>query len=378
MKLKLLAGAALAAAFAASGAAHAQATEGWYGAADIGYHWPDEFQVDSANNAPNGAPYIWDFNQKKDWTGFARLGYKLNNHWRVELEVGYRPGDIDSVRGGTNQAVVGLCSPGVTRTTASATCGSPDGDIKSWTVMGNVIYDILPDFVIDPFVGAGIGVNHMKANFTGQFSNVPGALSATNPAFQNLTVDDSDTAFAWQVLGGLSWKATDQLNVDLTYRYLSGSDVAFQTTSTAALSPGTFRGRYKDQSVTIGVRYLFAAPPPPPPAYEAKQFIVYFPFDQYVITPEAQAVISDAANYAKSGNATRVVVVGHTDTSGSAAYNVRLSERRAKAAADALVSAGVDQTKLSVDWKGETMPAVNTGDGVKEPLNRRSTIDINF
>jgi outer membrane protein OmpA-like peptidoglycan-associated protein len=89
-------------------------------------------------------------------------------------------------------------------------------------------------------------------------------------------------------------------------------------------------------------------------------------------------VISDAANYAKSGNATRVVVVGHADTSGSANYNVRLSERRAKAVADALVGAGVAQTALSVDWKGETMPAVATGDGVKEPLNRRSTIDINF
>jgi OOP family OmpA-OmpF porin len=46
--------------------------------------------------------------------------------------------------------------------------------------------------------------------------------------------------------------------------------------------------------------------------------------------------------------------------------------------ADALVGAGVGQTTLSVDWKGETMPAVATGDGVKEPLNRRSTIDINF
>ena len=51
-------------------------------------------------------------------------------------------------------------------------------------------------------------------------------------------------------------------------------------------------------------------------------------------------MVSEAANYAKGGNATRVVVVGHTDTSGSPAYNVRLSERRAKAVADALVGAG--------------------------------------
>ncbi|MEO8115504.1 MAG: OmpA family protein, partial [Phenylobacterium sp.] len=105
---------------------------------------------------------------------------------------------------------------------------------------------------------------------------------------------------------------------------------------------------------------------------------VYFPFDQYVLTPEAQTVVSEAAQYAQAGGATRVVVVGHTDSSGSPAYNVRLSERRAKAVADALVGLGVNQTALSVDWKGEKELAVPTPDGTKEPLNRRSTIDINF
>jgi outer membrane protein OmpA-like peptidoglycan-associated protein len=89
-------------------------------------------------------------------------------------------------------------------------------------------------------------------------------------------------------------------------------------------------------------------------------------------------VVQEAASYASAGHATKLSVVGNTDTSGSPAYNVRLSERRAKAVADALVGLGVAQTALSVDWKGETAPAVATGDGVKEPLNRRSTIDISF
>ena len=89
-------------------------------------------------------------------------------------------------------------------------------------------------------------------------------------------------------------------------------------------------------------------------------------------------MVTEAAHYASAGHATKVTVVGHTDTSGSAAYNVRLSERRAKAVADALVGMGVAQSTMSVDWKGKTQPAVATGDGVKEPLNRRSTIDINF
>ena len=89
-------------------------------------------------------------------------------------------------------------------------------------------------------------------------------------------------------------------------------------------------------------------------------------------------MVQQAAQYAMSGAATQVTVIGHADTSGSLAYNVRLSERRAKAVADALAGLGVNQGVMSVDWKGETEPAVATGDGVKEPLNRRSTININF
>ena len=382
MKFKLLAGAALAAVFAAGSAA---AAEGWYGAVDLGYHWPEGIKADSSNNAANGIKYTWRFNQEDSWAGFARLGYQFNNHWRVELEGGYRPGDIESVRGGTTQAVLGLCTAGVVRTAAAPNCGAPDGKIESWTAILNGIYDFDTGWVIDPFIGAGIGVNHVNMRVDGQFSNVTGVVTGVagaNPAFQNLHIDDSATVFAWQVLGGFSWKATDRLNADLTYRFLSGSQGQFESVGTGALQPGTFQGKYRDSSLTLGLRYSFAAPPPPPPppppAYTAKQFIVYFPFDQYILTPEAQAVVQEAANYASAGHATKVVVVGHTDTSGSSAYNVRLSERRAKAVADALVGMGVAQTALSVDWKGETMPAVATGDGVKEPLNRRSTIDINF
>jgi outer membrane protein OmpA-like peptidoglycan-associated protein len=110
----------------------------------------------------------------------------------------------------------------------------------------------------------------------------------------------------------------------------------------------------------------------------AKQFVVYFGWDQSVLTPEAQTVVQQAAQYSNDGHATSILVVGHTDTSGGVAYNQRLSERRAKAVADALVGLNVPQTAIKVDWKGKTDLAVQTPDGVKEPLNRRSTIDINF
>ena len=106
--------------------------------------------------------------------------------------------------------------------------------------------------------------------------------------------------------------------------------------------------------------------------------MIYFPWDQYVITPEAQGVLQGAAKYATDGHATKEIVVGYTDTSGSAAYNLRLSERRAKATADALVALGVPQDSLDVSWKGKSDLAVPTPDGVREPLNRRATIHVAF
>ncbi len=251
MKFKLLAGAALAAVFAASGASAQEV--GWYGAVDLGYHWPDGIDGESSNNAAGGSPYNWTFNQEEDWTGFARLGYQLNEHWRVELEGGYRPGDIESIRGGSNNSILGLCTPGVVRSAAAPNCGAASGDITSWTLMGNVIYDIAPGAVINPFVGAGIGINHVTVDAVGQFSSVTGAFSAANPSIQNLTIDDDDTALAWQLIAGLAWRATDRLNVDLTYRYLGGTDLDFASTGSHALQPGVFTGEYNDQSVTVGM-----------------------------------------------------------------------------------------------------------------------------
>jgi OOP family OmpA-OmpF porin len=264
MKFKLLAGAAMAAVCAAS-ATGAAAQVGWYGAVDLGYHWPESLEATSSGNAANGIPYTWEFNQEKDWAGFARLGYQFTDHWRIELEAGYRTGDMDSIRGGSNQAITGLCAPGVTRSATAPGCGSPGGDLRSWTAMGNVLYDFAPDATFSPFLGVGLGVNHSSLRVNGQFSNVTGALTATNPAFQNLTIDDSDTAFAWQGIAGIAWKATDRLKLDLTYRYLGGSDLDFGSVGSAQLQPGVFSGDYRDQSVTIGLRYSFAAPPPPPP-----------------------------------------------------------------------------------------------------------------
>ncbi len=71
-----------------------------------------------------------------------------------------------------------------------------------------------------------------------------------------------------------------------------------------------------------------------------------------------------------------VDVYGYTDTVGSSDSNQRLSEQRAQAVANYLTSRGVSSSRIRWMGFGETRLAVQTGDNVNEPLNRRVEIKI--
>jgi outer membrane protein OmpA-like peptidoglycan-associated protein len=115
--------------------------------------------------------------------------------------------------------------------------------------------------------------------------------------------------------------------------------------------------------------------PPPVPAPEAQRsFQVFFDFDKSDITAAAAKVIKAAAESAKAGHATKIVVTGHTDTVGSAAYNQALSERRAAAVKRALVADGLPEAEIGTLGVGKSGLLVPTADGVREPQNRRAEI----
>lgn len=71
-----------------------------------------------------------------------------------------------------------------------------------------------------------------------------------------------------------------------------------------------------------------------------------------------------------------VDVYGYTDTVGSSDLNQRLSEQRAQAVANYLISRGVSSSRIRWMGFGETQLEVSTGDNVNEPLNRRVEIKI--
>ncbi|WP_416878384.1 OmpA family protein [Litorimonas sp.] len=106
---------------------------------------------------------------------------------------------------------------------------------------------------------------------------------------------------------------------------------------------------------------------------EYRQEIIYYEFDkgQSAETRNTINRILDVGQYCSIQN---IRVVGHTDTSGSQAYNLGLSQRRAKDARDELGRQGVDASMITSEGKGETEPFVQTGDGVREQLNRRTEV----
>jgi outer membrane protein OmpA-like peptidoglycan-associated protein len=108
-----------------------------------------------------------------------------------------------------------------------------------------------------------------------------------------------------------------------------------------------------------------------------KTFIVFFDFNQAVLTPEARNTVAQAVQAVKAQNAVRIAVTGHTDTVGSVRFNQALSERRAASIKAAMVSSGIAADAIATQGRNFSDPLVKTGPNVREPQNRRAVIDLN-
>jgi outer membrane protein OmpA-like peptidoglycan-associated protein len=120
-----------------------------------------------------------------------------------------------------------------------------------------------------------------------------------------------------------------------------------------------------------------AAPPPPPQQPMASSFRVLFaPGSSTVQTPERATIQQAAAAYRSRASAS-ITLVGHTDTTGSPAFNQVLSQRRVDAVTAALVAAGVPAGAITgTSATGETNPPVATGDNVSDQKNRSVEINV--
>jgi outer membrane protein OmpA-like peptidoglycan-associated protein len=73
---------------------------------------------------------------------------------------------------------------------------------------------------------------------------------------------------------------------------------------------------------------------------------------------------------------TKVLLEGHTDDTGPDDYNMRLSQKRAESVADFLVSKGVNNSRLTRKWYGETQPKFPNDSEANREKNRRVEIGV--
>jgi outer membrane protein OmpA-like peptidoglycan-associated protein len=118
----------------------------------------------------------------------------------------------------------------------------------------------------------------------------------------------------------------------------------------------------------------YVPPPVVAPAAAPKSYLVFFDFNKSDLTPQAVEIVDTAAKNAGPAKVTQLTVTGHTDTVGSDAYNMRLSRRRAESVAARLEKDGVPASEIEIVAKGKRDLLVPTGDGVREPQNRRVQI----
>jgi OOP family OmpA-OmpF porin len=101
-----------------------------------------------------------------------------------------------------------------------------------------------------------------------------------------------------------------------------------------------------------------------------------FDFDKSVVRPDGRKSIDDALAKLRGVDLEMVIATGHTDSVGTDAYNQKLSERRAAAIKEYLVSKGIPGSKVTTIGKGESQPVATNKTAEGRQKNRR--VDIEF
>ncbi|AUN29194.1 OmpA family protein [Niveispirillum cyanobacteriorum] len=327
--------------------------EGPYIGSQIGVSWLQDLDLKTAT-ATNKV------NNKETIAAVFETGYQFGDGLRLGVEGGYSIHQVDTIKGGP--------------------VGNPIGDTTTFTLMGVVQKEFDVGSPFRPYVSAGLGWGWVDTD------NVGPVFS--NGYYSNAAQDN----FAYQLGVGVAYALTPDLDLTFGYRYQGIDDLKFKSENPR------YKSNYNSHSVLIGVRTVFGsapaqpvqattvvAPPPPPPAPApapapaaaptiTRNFTVFFDWDRSVLSADAQQVLQNVARDAKAGKIVQINVAGHADTSGPTDYNQKLSQRRAEAVREYLVSQGLPANQVSVEAKGEADLLVPTADGVREPSNRRAVI----
>ncbi len=195
-----------------------------------------------------------------------------------------------------------------------------------------------------------------------------------------------------------------QMGLGVEYKFAPSWSLAGEYTSTSAKTNGI---EMRNNALTLGINYYFGQPPAaapivaaaapvaaPAPVVEAPKPApapqpVYktiftdrpvtieganFAFDSSKLKHAADKKLDEVVDFAAHHPESNLVVTGYTDSTGSKAYNMKLSERRAEAVKAYLVSKGVAADRITTKGEGEANPVASNKTNEGRAQNRRVEI----
>jgi outer membrane protein OmpA-like peptidoglycan-associated protein len=103
---------------------------------------------------------------------------------------------------------------------------------------------------------------------------------------------------------------------------------------------------------------------------------ITFAFDRFDIQPQFRPTLDQIAETLNSYPETMIDIYGHTDSTGTDAYNQTLSENRARSVSNYLNSRGVQMVRMATRGYGETQPIATNATAEGQAANRRVEIRI--
>ncbi|MCY7360319.1 MAG: OmpA family protein [Rudanella sp.] len=100
---------------------------------------------------------------------------------------------------------------------------------------------------------------------------------------------------------------------------------------------------------------------------------IYYDLDKYNIRSDAASELDKLVTILKDNSTLRIELGSHTDVRAADAYNIRLSQNRARSAVDYIVSKGIDQTRMTAKGYGETVLIVKNAKTEEEHQRNRRT-----
>lgn len=299
-----------------------------------------------------GNPLSYD-SVRNRFAGTAYLGYQVNPYLSSELNYQYLGSAYAKYAQGDIQ-------------------GDVNGYFQQITLAARLGYPLTQSLY--PYI---------KLGGAGWFGESEGLRSGSEQGFSPIVGMGIEYAFSTRLSGRLEYQYTDSLGTE-SIGYTDHHLTTLGLTWRFGFSSPATSSKIVAPSVPPAETHIAVVPAPdmaPKKTIERRTFVAseqknnnVFAHNSTVL--ENKTAFSEAVSFLQAHPSSTAKVAGHTDSSGSEKYNQLLSERRAQAVANYLISMGIDAARLTVVGYGEQHPVADNTQESGRAMNRRVEIII--